>query len=127
METGRRQPRNWCLWSGSSVPSRRRRGKLRCGFRLRMTISCAPRNVSGRQRGREQAIWPAATEAAEPIFDELERAIAAVQSAEARLLSLAFGLREAAVRTGDNGNAAYAGAAAIEQRIIATRRHRAPA
>jgi hypothetical protein len=68
-------------------------------------------------RAREQAIWPAAAEAAEPIFGELARAIAAAQSAEARLLSLVFGLREAAMRAGENGNAAYAGAAAIEQRI----------
>jgi hypothetical protein len=77
-------------------------------------------------RTREQAIWPAATEAAEPIFGELARAIAAAKSAEARLLSLVFGLREAAVRAGGDGNVAYAGAAKIEQRIIATRRRGSP-
>ena len=49
-------------------------------------------------RARDQAIFAAATEAADATFDELERAIAAAQLAEARLLSLVFGLREAGAR-----------------------------
>ena len=75
---------------------------------------------------REQAIWPAATEAAEATFGELEQAIAAAQSAEARLLSLVHALREAGARAGEDGNAALAAAAKIEQRVIAARRRSAP-
>jgi hypothetical protein len=41
-------------------------------------------------------------------------------------VSLVSGLREAAVRVGGDGNTAYAAAAKMEQRIISTRRHRAP-
>ena len=74
----------------------------------------------------EQAVWPAATEAADPTFGELEQAIAAAQSAEARLLSLVHALREAGACAGDKGNAALAAAAKLEQRVIATRRRRAP-
>jgi hypothetical protein len=86
----------------------------------------AAERVRHATRAREQAIFAAATEAAEPTFGELERAIAAVQLAEARLLSLVFGLREAGVRASDGENAAYAGAAKIEERIVATKRRRAP-
>jgi hypothetical protein len=86
----------------------------------------AAERVRHATRAREEAIWLAATEAAKPIFGELERAIAAAQSAEARLLSLVFGLREAGVGAGDGGNAAYAGAAKIEERILATKRRSAP-
>jgi hypothetical protein len=75
---------------------------------------------------REQAISPAAIEAAEATFGELEQAIAAAQSAEARLLSLVHALREAAARAGEDGNAALVAAAKIEQRVIATRRRGAP-
>ena len=75
---------------------------------------------------REQAIWPAATEAAEATFDELEQVIAAAQSAEARLLSLAYALREAGACAGEDGNAALGAAAKIEQRVIAARRRSAP-
>ena len=75
---------------------------------------------------REQAIWPAATEAADPTFGELEQAMAAAQSAEARLLSLVHALREAGACAGDEGNAAFAEAAKIEQRVIAARRRSAP-
>lgn len=75
---------------------------------------------------REQAIWPAASEAAEAAFGELEQAIAAAQSAEARLLSLVQALREAGACAGDKGNAAFAAAAKIEKRVIAARRRSAP-
>jgi hypothetical protein len=75
---------------------------------------------------REQAIWPAATEAAEATFGDLEQAITAAQSAEARLLSLVHALREAGACAGDKGNAALAAAAKIEQQVIAARRRSAP-
>jgi hypothetical protein len=75
---------------------------------------------------REQAMWLAAVEAADPTFAELERSIVAAQSAEARLFSLVFALREAGARACDEGNAALAAAANIEQRIAATARRRAP-
>jgi hypothetical protein len=75
---------------------------------------------------REQSIWPAATEAAEASFGELERSIAAAQSAEARLLSLVHALREAGACAGEDGNAAVAAGAKIEQRVIAAKRRSAP-
>jgi hypothetical protein len=77
-------------------------------------------------RRREKAIWPAAAEVAEPKFGELALAIAAARSAEARPSCLIFGLREAGVRAGDDGNAAYPGAAKIEERLIAMRRRSVP-
>jgi hypothetical protein len=75
---------------------------------------------------REQATWPAAAEAAEATFGELEQAIAAARSAEARLLSLVYALREAGAGADDDGNAALAAAAKMEQRVIAARRRSAP-
>ncbi len=86
----------------------------------------AAERVRHATRAREQAIFAAATEAAEATFGELERAIAAAQLAEARLLSLVFGLREAGARAGDDHNAAYAGAEKIQRRILATKRRSAP-
>jgi hypothetical protein len=55
---------------------------------------------------REQAMWPTTIEAADRTVGELERAITAALSAEARLLSLVSALREAAARAGDDGNGA---------------------
>ena len=75
---------------------------------------------------REQAAWPAAAEAAAATFGELQQAIAAAQSAEAQLLSLVHALREAGARAGEDGTAALAAAAKIEQRLIAVRRGAAP-
>jgi hypothetical protein len=86
----------------------------------------AAERVRHATRARDQAVFAAATEAAEATFDELERAIAAAQLAEARLLSLVFGLREAGARAGDGENAAYLGAERIQSRIIATKRRSAP-
>ena len=71
-------------------------------------------------------MWPAAIEAADRTLGELDAAVTAVQSAEGRLLSLVFALRDAAARAGDDGNGALASAAKIEERVIATRRRGAP-
>jgi hypothetical protein len=46
--------------------------------------------------------------------------------AEARLLSLVFGLREAGARAGEDHNAAHPGAEKIERRILTTKRRSAP-
>jgi hypothetical protein len=50
----------------------------------------------------------------------------AAQSAEGRLLSLVYALREAGARAGDDGNGTLAAAAKIEARVITTRRRGAP-
>jgi hypothetical protein len=75
---------------------------------------------------REGAIWPATIEAADSVFRQLERALAATQTAEGRLLSLVCALREAAARADDDGNGALAAASKIEERIIAIKRRGAP-
>ena len=46
---------------------------------------------------REQALWPAAIEAAGDVLREMERAVATVLSCEGRLRSLASALREAII------------------------------
>jgi hypothetical protein len=90
------------------------------------TLLSAADRVRNALAERERAMWPATVEAADRTVDELDRAITAAQSAEARLLSLVSALREAAVRAGDNENGAMAAAAKIEERIITTRRRGAP-
>jgi hypothetical protein len=125
METGQSLPRNWCRWSGRSALSRRRAREAEVRFPAVNDDFVRAAERVRHQRGRANRQY-SPPRPKEPTFGELQQAIAAAQLVEARLLSLVFGLREAGVRADDGENAAYAGAAKIEERIVATKRRRAP-
>ena len=76
---------------------------------------------------REEALWPAAIEAAGDVLRELERAVATVLSCEVRLRSLASALREAGNHTGANGHGAHGAASRLDERREAARRRPAAA
>jgi Rad3-related DNA helicase len=80
------------------------------------------RNV---MRERDQALWPAAAEAAEPMLEELEQAIEGVLHLEAPLHSLISALREIGHRDPTNGNGALGAAERVEKAIVTA--HRRPA
>lgn len=76
---------------------------------------------------REQALWPAAIEAAGDVLREMERAVATVLSCEVRLRSLASALREAGNHSGANGRGAHAAASKLDEERQAVRRRPAAA
>jgi len=70
----------------------------------------------------EEALWPAAAEAADPDLAKLEDAVRTVLIIESRLRGLILALREAGNRDGPGANGAFAAAESIETRITETRR-----
>ena len=76
---------------------------------------------------REQALWPAAIEAASSVLREMEQAVARVLSCEVRLRSLASALREAGNHSGINGHGAHAAASKVDEERQAARRRPAAA
>jgi hypothetical protein len=76
---------------------------------------------------REEALWPAAIEAAGDVLREMERAVATVMSCEVRLRSLVSALREAGNHGGANSHGAHAAAAKIDEQRQAARRRPAAA
>lgn len=70
-------------------------------------------------RERDAAAWPVAVEAAEPLLDDMRRAMSAALAVDARLRGLVLALRAVGDRDAESRAGAYNAAFALEARLAA--------